>query len=276
MSLGLIQVDKSMCVKCGICRDVCPRRVIEMKSEWPTAVNPEYCMSCGQCVAACPSKALDHVRAPLSGQFPLPEFPVINRETAYQFLRSRRSIRSYKKEPVQREKLLELMDIARFAPTASNSQGIAYVVIEESETLKQISAVTIDWIEEMIQLGHEWAKRFTGYVRSYRNTGEDVILREAPCLIIATASKDFSNGRDNTHFSLAYVELYAPTLELGTCYAGLVELCALSGYPALLRLLNLPENKTVTGAVMVGYPKYRYTRLVDRNPLDISFVSQKS
>jgi nitroreductase len=167
------------------------------------------------------------------------------------------------------------MDIARFAPTASNSQGISYVVIEDSETLKQIGAVTIDWMEENLQLGYERAKRFKGYVKSYRNTGEDVILREAPCLIIATADKGFSNGRDNTHFSFAYVELYAPTLGLGTCYAGLVEQCAVSGYPAMLSLLNLPENKTITGAVMVGYPKYRYARLAGRNPLDISFRTQK-
>ncbi|MDU2064763.1 MAG: nitroreductase family protein [Sporomusaceae bacterium] len=274
--MKLIEVDLEKCVKCGMCREICPRRVIEMNPQWPEAIHPEYCMNCGQCVAICPTVALEHATMPLSGQISLQELPVINRETAYQFLRSRRSIRSYKQEAIPRDLLLNLMDIARFAPTASNSQGVSYIVIEDKETLQQISALTIDWMEERIQQGHEGAKRFNGYVRSYRDTGTDVILREAPCLIIAVADQGFSNGRDNTHFSFAYTELYAPTLGLGSCYAGLVELCALSGYPALLRLLNLPESKTFTGAIMVGYPKYRYARLVDRNPLDIRFVSQKS
>ena len=29
-----------------------------------------------------------------------------------------------------------------------------------------------------------------------------------------------------------------------------------------------------TGAVMVGYPKYTYARLVDRNPLEVTFIDQ--
>jgi nitroreductase len=106
----------------------------------------------------------------------------------------------------------------------------------------------------------------------YRKTGRDVILRDAPCLVIATAPKAFSRGRDNTHFSLAYVELYATTLGFGTCWAGLFEMCALSGFSPLLDLLNLSADKNVTGAVMVGYPEYNFWRLVDRNPLAITFA----
>ena len=272
--MELLQVDQAKCVKCGICGAVCPRCVIELRQGWPEAVAPAHCMRCGQCVAACPSAALDHVWAPLAGQAPQQAFPAMNKETAYQFLRSRRSIRKYEQKPVPRESLLALMDIARFAPSASNSQGISYVVVEDSAILQQISAATIDWMEACLQRGDAGAaKRFTSYVGSYRSTGKDVILRGAPGLVIAAADKGLANGRDNTHFALAYVELYAPTLGLGTCYAGLVELCARSGCPDLVRLLNLPEDQTITGAVMVGYPSYRYARLVDRNPLDIRFVS---
>jgi hypothetical protein len=28
----------------------------------------------------------------------------------------------------------------------------------------------------------------------------------------------------------------------------------------------------ITGAVMVGYPQYRYQRLPDRNPLEVTFI----
>jgi hypothetical protein len=35
--------------------------------------------------------------------------------------------------------------------------------------------------------------------------------------------------------------------------------------------LNLPENMHVTGGLMVGYPKYTYRRLVDRNPLQVTW-----
>jgi len=49
-------------------------------------------------------------------------------------------------------------------------------------------------------------------------------------------------------------------------------MCAFSGYKPLLDLLNIPEGKEITGTVMVGYPQYKYQRLVDRNPLDVTWL----
>lgn len=40
---------------------------------------------------------------------------------------------------------------------------------------------------------------------------------------------------------------------------------------ALDNVMSLPENMTVTGGLMVGYPKYTYKRLVDRNPLQVTW-----
>lgn len=39
----------------------------------------------------------------------------------------------------------------------------------------------------------------------------------------------------------------------------------------MVELFNIPKGKKITGSVMVGYPKYNYSRLVDRNPLEVSF-----
>ncbi|MBA8933833.1 hypothetical protein BCD96_003586 [Clostridium beijerinckii] len=48
--------------------------------------------------------------------------------------------------------------------------------------------------------------------------------------------------------------------------------CATCGYKPLLDILNLPENmKVVTAGLMVGFPKYTYKRLVDRNPLQVTW-----
>jgi len=40
----------------------------------------------------------------------------------------------------------------------------------------------------------------------------------------------------------------------------------------LLKLFNIQEGKKITAAVMVGYPKYSYKRLVERNPLEVTFI----
>jgi nitroreductase len=78
-------------------------------------------------------------------------------------------------------------------------------------------------------------------------------------------------GRDNAYLSIAYAQLYATAIGLGTCWAGLFEYCAASGYEPLLGLLNLPENMKAVSGLMVGYPQYAYKRLVDRNPLQVTW-----
>jgi len=271
--MDLIQVNQEKCICCGLCAQVCPTSVINMGNQGPEVIGTEKrCIACGHCVAICPQEALDNVKAPLDKQLPIGKIPVLDADTAARFLRGRRSIRRYKQDAVPREKILQLLDIARLAPTGSNAQGVAYHVIDNADILKKITAITVEWMEEHIQKGSPWASYFVGSVDKYRKKGQDVVLRGAPCLVVAITNKNFlPRGRDNTHFSLAYAELYAPTIQLGTCWAGFFEACATSGYQPLLNLLSLPADMTVTGGLMVGYSQYTYKRLVDRNPLQVSW-----
>jgi len=110
-----------------------------------------------------------------------------------------------------------------------------------------------------------------GVLRGARETGKDVVLRDAPHLIIALSDAGFMQGPGNAHFSLAYAELFAPTLGVGTCWAGFFLRAVFDGYAPLLDLLNLPEGKAVAGALMAGFPRYKYPRLVGRNPLQIEW-----
>jgi nitroreductase len=68
------------------------------------------------------------------------------------------------------------------------------------------------------------------------------------------------------------MELFATSLGLGSCWAGLFEMCAFAEYVPLLDLINIPQDTIITGAVMVGYPKYKFQRLVNRNPLEVNFI----
>jgi len=127
--MELIKVNQSRCIKCGICTKACPTGALTMDENGPTAIDPQTCVACGHCVAVCHNKAIDNIKTPLVNQTDIKKFPVLNKETAKQFLRSRRSIRCYKDITVQRKQLIELVNIARFAPTASNQQGISYIIV---------------------------------------------------------------------------------------------------------------------------------------------------
>jgi nitroreductase/NAD-dependent dihydropyrimidine dehydrogenase PreA subunit len=271
--MELLQVNRELCTKCGICAAICPNGLIGIGAEGPQEQMIENCLACGHCVAACPQGALDNRKAPLADQAQLPQYPVIDSQTAARFLRGRRSIRNYQKKQISREKLLELLEIARFAPSGCNSQGLSYLVVQNPAVLKEITARTIEWLDGQVKAGVPWAAGFAGVVAIYRDNGYDVILREAPSLIIATAPQEMGMmAHENARFALEYVELYATSLGLGTCWAGFVELAAGSNYQPLLAALRLPEGTAFAGAMMAGYPQYTFKRLVDRNPLQVSWV----
>jgi nitroreductase/NAD-dependent dihydropyrimidine dehydrogenase PreA subunit len=267
----LLRVDQELCNACGACAAVCPRRIIALGEQGPKATDSELCLACGHCVAVCPSAALDHARAPLASQVSLEGETLPDATTATRFLRSRRSIRSYQQELVPRRILRELLDIARFASTGANSQGLSYLVISDPQRLHQLSMATLGCMQQQVADGEKGDKSLAHYVRVARETGADVVLRGAPHLIVALSTRDSTEGQENACFSLAYAELLAPTLGVGTCWAGLLMRCAFRGYPPLLELLDLPSGKKVAGALMAGYPRYRYPRLVDRNELDVEW-----
>jgi nitroreductase/NAD-dependent dihydropyrimidine dehydrogenase PreA subunit len=270
--MSLLTVDRSRCVQCGLCVSVCPRGLIRFEDGWPNLTTPRLCIACGHCVAVCPASALDNERAPLAGQLPLPDLHRLEPESALFFLRSRRSVRCFDAKPVSRDLLRRLLEVARFAPSGGNSQGISYQVIDSRPRLRQLTTSTVAWMEEPAQAFSSKAPVYAQYVKMYRQGGCDSILRDAPTLILGTAAKAFARGRENTLLALEYAELYAPTLGLGTCWAGLLEDAAFAGYPPLLEALRLPGEKQLTGALMAGFPKIGFQRLVNRQPLDISFL----
>lgn len=270
MKMNLITVNQEKCTKCEICIEECPSLVLSMGNEGPEAVAPQACIACGHCVAVCPMEAIDNIKAPRGQQIDAKKFSKLNAEAAEGFLRSRRSIRCYKQTAVPREALLKLVDMAHFAPTGSNQQGISYMIVDNKKVLEEAVEIIIKYLEHDDSL----CQRFASYIKAYREQGVDTILRDAPNLILTTTAKDFSRGRENSIFSLAYLELYVPTLGLGSCWAGIFEICALSENSPLLKLFHIPEGKKITGAVMVGYPQHNYQKIVDRDPLDVIFYKR--
>ena len=265
--MDLITVNEEKCIKCGQCIKECPSFVLKMGEKVPEEVANSTCIACGHCVAVCPTSAIDNSKTPINKQVDIKEFDKLNEEQAEHFLRVRRSIRTYKDQSVSREKLTKLVDIARFAPTGSNSQGISFVVVEDKEVVKKAVELTIRMIEKS-----PLKDSLKGLISVYREGGVDSILRGAPNLIMTIADKDFSGGRGNSISCLTYLELFAPSLGIGTCWAGFFEYCAgMKGSP-LPKLFNIPEGKRITAAVMVGYPKYSYKKLVDRNPLEVTYI----
>ncbi|MBR5582618.1 MAG: nitroreductase family protein [Phascolarctobacterium sp.] len=268
--MSLLNVDKTKCLKCGICVEACPACILTMGEEGPTCETEHGCMACGHCVCICPVGALDNKYTPLEKQRPITQ-PMLDGETAYEFLRMRRSVRAFKPAVPTDEDLTKLLEITRYAPTAGNTQGMYCLVIRDPEKIKAIAEVTADWMELCCEAGSEMKRYFTTILRVYRERKMDIIAREAPCLVFLLARRLNTTGVSNAEQSLAYAGLYAPTIGMGTCIAGFIQACGIHGYKPLLDLLEIPDKQKVVGCMMVGYPKYKYKRMPERQHLKVEF-----
>ncbi|MCX6112869.1 MAG: mercury methylation ferredoxin HgcB [Proteobacteria bacterium] len=53
-----LKLDKEACVKCGMCINVCPHEVFELKNSKLEMINRDRCMECGACQINCPVGAI--------------------------------------------------------------------------------------------------------------------------------------------------------------------------------------------------------------------------
>ncbi len=271
--MGLLEIDRNKCKKDAICAEECPMGIIKMADEdgYPflMAGAEEACIRCGHCVAVCPHGAMRHTSIPMERCLPIQKDLAINKEQAVQFLRSRRSVRRYLDKPVAQETLQELMEIARYAPSAGNRQLVNWLVITDKIKIHRLAELTVGWMRFILEKGAETAPYFPPIVKAW-DMGIDRVLRDAPVLVVAHAPKEALNGMVDLTLALSYLELAAPTLGLGTCWAGLLQ-GAIPSRPEIKEVLGLPENHPHHYPMMLGYAKPRYYRLPERKPPKIAW-----
>jgi nitroreductase len=226
----------------------------------------EACLICGHCVAVCPHGALSHTRVPLEACPAVEENLVLNESQAVQFLRSRRSIRVYKDKTVEPEKIQRLIEIARYAPTGSNTQLVEWRVISDKNQMHALSGMAVDWLRDVVAGKTKRAPQpyMPGIIAAW-DAGYDAILRNAPALVVACSPKEANNGMVDLTLALSYLDLVAPSMGLGTCWAGLLQ-GALMSSPDLKQKLGVPAEYPYHYPMMLGYPKFKYHRLPERTP----------
>jgi nitroreductase len=182
-------------------------------------------------------------------------------EQVEHLMKSRRSIRVYKEKPVPRETLDKLIDIAHYAPTGGNIQPVRWLVIEDREEVKRLGGLVMDGMRSMIKEtpGLDDVS-YLGLIVSAWDLGIDVIMRGAPHLVVVHARTYMGLSQVDCIIALTYLELAAYSMGLGVCWNGLFQMAA-TAYPPLTQALQLPEGHQCQGAMMIGYPKYRYRRI---------------
>jgi nitroreductase/NAD-dependent dihydropyrimidine dehydrogenase PreA subunit len=268
----IIKVDERLCITCGSCVRACPGGLIE-KKDFPVPISNSWdqCIDCGHCVAICPTGAM-HQRSMSPEDCELIDIHLIPKwDRVRQYLISRRSVRTYINKPIEKEKVLQLLDIARYAPNGANRQIIRWLVINDQERVYKVSEMTIDWMKAVKEKNPALYQEanLELFVNSW-DGGKDRISRGAPCIMMAYAPKDERTAPPASMIAIAHIQLAAPGLGLGSTFTGSIHTTA-QGYPPLMQLLSLPEGFIPFGTFVIGYPAEKYQRIPVRRPVDVTW-----
>ena len=271
MTMTSILVDQDLCTRCGICSSVCVMGVIDPADEnaLPKVrkTSAGMCIGCGHCEAHCPTQALLLDVLP-DEKVPLPPGAgtIISDDLGY-YLRKRRSVRHFTKDPVPKEKILEVLDIARYAASAGNGQPVEWIVVHDPEKVNRIAGLTIEWMKTLINSNHPMSSYIPMLIGAWEK-GSDVICRGAPHLVIATIPEGNPMAQTDAIIALTHFDIAAPAFGIGTCWAGFVAMAATS-YPPLQKELGIPAVRKSAYAMMFGNPQYRIYGIPRRKPLKV-------
>ncbi len=162
---------------------------------------------------------------------------------------NRRAIRKYKSEPVPREKLEELFDLARWSPIANFLRVYEYYVVSGETRDKVVEAISKNTVHlrDLLERAEEEVKEKA--LDFYPDLGG------APHIIVITIPYSDDEWERKWFVAVATLELMvlaysALALGLGTC--GVT--CSPWVEKKIKEILKIPEEREVFCCVAVGYP----------------------
>ncbi|NMG83732.1 MAG: nitroreductase [Methanosarcinales archaeon] len=143
-------------------------------------------------------------------------------------IKLRRSIRAFKDQEVEEEKLLQILEAARLSPSPKNLQERIFIIVKDREKREALADAAL-------------GQKFVG---------------EAPVVIAACSVNTeyvMPSGQSaypiDITIALDHITLQAVAEGLGTCWIGAFD------EKKVKKILNIPESVRVVMLLPIGYPK---------------------
>ena len=139
----------------------------------------------------------------------------------YQCLRSRRTVREYKPDPIPQELVRKILQAGRWAPSSSNTQKWHFIVVQDRDTLAALGKIAT----------------------------HGPFIGQAP-LAIAVVMDDAPRPQLDAGRALQQMELMAWSEGVGMCSVGVREE---DQQQAIKKLLGIPETLELITLLPFGY-----------------------
>jgi nitroreductase len=146
-------------------------------------------------------------------------------------IRKRRSIRTFKANPVEPEKVDMLVEAALRAPSSRGLQPWEFVVVTDKDLLEKLSRA---------------------------KTHGSAFLKNAPLAVVVCANPDKSDvWVEDCSIAASLMQLAAESLGLGSCWIQIRNRMhddTLTAEDYIIELLRIPKGREIETIIAVGYP----------------------
>lgn len=290
-------IDSDKCIKCEKCIASCSVKLftvirednMEKKIQFDDPLR--FCFRCGHCIAVCPTEAILYEGADPPYNFKEAKKPseLIGYEDLMKFMRSRRSIRVYKDEPLSEDLIEKILESMRYSLSASNRQNRRYLVLTDPEDIKflsdQVSQLMVK-AKRLLVFKYLAVPFIGGLVRRRllnpktkisldrflkdKKQGIDGIFFDAPCVIILHAPPYSKMTASDSAIAITHGMLASQSLGLGTCWIGFAQEY-LWRYKKTRKELGIPKQNNVYGVFIVGHPDISFERAPPRREAKVEW-----
>ncbi|WP_310602337.1 nitroreductase family protein [Anaerosporobacter sp.] len=256
MKMHEIIIDKEKCTGCGMCKKECVAYNLTIEEKKAKAIAND-CVMCGHCVAVCLKGAIA-----ISGYDTEPiekeQETFLNPEDVMNVIRFRRTVRQFKEKQIPQEVIEQILEAGRLTHTARNKQDVSFIVLDkEKDKVEEYAVGFVHKIKPVMNL-------FSPMIRRNK-IGNHFFFYQAPIVIVITA-KDKINGI----LAAQNMEFVAEANGLGVLFSGFFTNAANVSYK-IKKILGIQKGKKVVATLVIGYPKVKYQRSVQREKIDVKY-----
>lgn len=154
-----------------------------------------------------------------------------------ELINRRRSVRKYRDKPVERKKIIKMIEAARLAPSASNGQPWRFFVVDSRDNV----SIIVDSL---------------GIINTWAKTAPVIIVgcsaRKSVVHFIGEALKGVKYYLLDLGIAMEHIVLAATEMGLSTCWIGWFD------ERKIRKLLHIPTGWKVVSLLAVGYAEKNF------------------
>jgi len=287
-------VNHETCKKCKLCIEVCPVKMIGVNQENLIDFIPEresICIECGQCMAVCLTDSIKIDK--YSYKTDLVQLPnnTVNYETYINFIANRRSIRNFKNKKIDKTIITNILESIKYAPYGAEPDKVNITIINNREIIEKALPPMekflndiVKWVDNPIisriikfKKGIETFSTIKNHLypmsklENYKLKYGDRITRGAQSIIILHAKPNAEEHTNNSLIYATYMMFAIHSLGLGSSMNGIIP-ASINKVKEVKEIFKIPEENEAIISIMLGYPKYKYTKTVKREKTHISYI----